>query len=90
MVFDSPPSPPRTPNPQTNGFVGRFHRTVKEEFFEVTLRETFYESVGALQTDLDRWLTYYNTERSHLCYRNMGKRPIDTVNAYLSATQEAS
>jgi len=77
-------------HPQTNGFVERFHRTVKEEFFEVALRETFYESVEALQADLDRWLAYYNTERPHLGYRNMGKRPIDTVNAYLSVTQEAS
>lgn len=77
-------------HPQTNGFVERFHRTVKEEFFEVALRETFYESAEALQIDLDRWLTYYNTERPHLGYRNMGKRPIDTVNAYLTVTQEAS
>ena len=76
-------------HPQTNGFVERFHRTVKEEFFEVALRETFYESVEALQTDLDRWLVHYNTERPHLGYRNMGKRPIDTVNAYLPVTQEA-
>ena len=77
-------------HPQTNGFVERFHRTVKEEFFEVALRETFYESVEALQSDLDRWLVHYNTERPHLGYRNMGKRPIDTVNAYLAVTQEAS
>ena len=77
-------------HPYTNGFVERFHRTVKEEFFEVALRETFYESVDALQADLDRWLVHYNTERPHLGYRNMGKRPIDTVNAYLSVKQEAS
>jgi hypothetical protein len=72
------------------GFVERFHRTVKEEFFEPALRETFYESVEAPQADLDRWLVHYNTERPHLGYRNMGKRPIDTVNAYLSVTKEAS
>lgn len=77
-------------SPKTNGFVERFQRTAKEEFFEVALRETFYESVEALQTDFDTWLTHYNTERPHLGYRNRGKRPIDTVNAYLSVTQEAS
>jgi transposase InsO family protein len=76
-------------HPQTNGFVERFHRTVKEQFFEVALRETFYESVEALQADLDRWLVYYNTERPHLGYRNLGKRPLDPVTAYLSVTQEA-
>src|SRR5215469_9726234 len=31
-----------------------------------------------------------NTERPHQGYRNMGKRPIDTINAYLAVTQEAS
>src|SRR5579863_655847 len=77
-------------HPYTNGFVERFHRTVKEEFFEVALRETFYESVEALQTDLDRWLIHYNTERPHLGYRNQGERPIDTINVYLNVTQEAS
>lgn len=76
-------------HPQTNGFVERFHRTAKEEFFEVALRETFYESVEALQADLDRWLVHYNTERSHLGYRNRGKRPIDTVNAYSPVIKEA-
>jgi hypothetical protein len=80
----------RVRHPQTNGFVERFHRTVKEEFFEVALRETFYEAVEALQTDLDRWLAHYNTERPHLGYRNQGKRPIDTVNAYVTVSQEAS
>ncbi|HEX8732626.1 MAG TPA: hypothetical protein VF725_11280 [Ktedonobacterales bacterium] len=39
---------------------------------------------------LDRWLVCYNTKRPLLAYRNIGKRPIDTVNAYLSVTQEAS
>jgi transposase InsO family protein len=77
-------------HPQTNGFVERFHRTAKEEFFEVALRETFYETVEALQADWDRFLIYYNTERTHLGYRNMGKRPIDTINAYLDVREEAS
>jgi transposase InsO family protein len=77
-------------HPQTNGFVERFHRTIKEEFFAVALRATFYEAVPALQTDLDAWLVHYNTERPHLGYRNLGKRPLDTINAYLNVSQEAS
>jgi transposase InsO family protein len=75
-------------HPQTNGFVERFHRTVKEQCFAVALRETFYESVDALQADLDRWLVHYNTERPHLGYRNLGKRPLDTVNAYLACVKQ--
>jgi transposase InsO family protein len=69
--------------PRTNGFVERFHRTVLDEFFRVTFRTTFYESVEALQTALDEWLRFYNEERPHQGYRNMGKRPLDTICAYL-------
>jgi transposase InsO family protein len=68
--------------PRTNGFVERFNRTVLDEFFRLAFRTTFYESLAALQTDLDAWLHTYNTERPHLGYRNRGKRPIDTVNEY--------
>ena len=71
--------------PQTNGFVERFHRTVLDEFFRVKLRTTFYESLEALQEDLDAWLEYYNRERPHQGYRNRGKRPYDTVTEYLEA-----
>ncbi|GAW92781.1 transposase [Calderihabitans maritimus] len=69
--------------PQTNGFVERFNRTVLDEFFRVAFREKFYESVEALQADLDQWLIHYNTERPHRGYRNMGKRPIETITEYL-------
>jgi hypothetical protein len=31
-------------SPETNGFCERFHRTVKEEFFQVAFRKTLYES----------------------------------------------
>lgn len=36
------------------------------------MRDRFYESVEALQADLDVWLIHYNTERLHLGYRNHG------------------
>jgi transposase InsO family protein len=32
-------------HPYSNGFVERFHLTIKDEFFGVTLRQTLYESV---------------------------------------------
>jgi transposase InsO family protein len=66
-------------HPQTNGFVERFDRTVLDEFFRLALRTKFYESVEALQNDLNIWLVHYNTERSHQGYRNLGKRAIDTI-----------
>jgi len=69
--------------PRTNGFVERFNGTVLDEFFRAKLRETFYDSVEALQADLDAWLVHYNTERPHLGYRNMGRRPVDTVMSFV-------
>jgi len=72
--------------PRTNGFVERFNGTVHDEFFRVKMRETFYESVKALQADLDKWLVHYNTERPHLGYRNQARRPIEIIN--LSVSQE--
>lgn len=70
--------------PKTNGFVERFNGMVLDEFFRIKMRETFYDSVGAMQADLDAWLIHYNTERPHLGYRNMGRRPIETVMSFVS------
>jgi len=69
-------------SPKTNGFIERFNKTVLDEFFRIAFRENFYESVDALQEDLDQWLIHYNTERPHRGYRNRGKRPLDTVLDY--------
>ncbi len=66
------------------GKAERFNGTVLDEFFCVKLRETFYDSVETLRADLDAWLVHYNTERPHLGYRNMGKRPIETVMLFVS------
>ena len=49
-------------NPKTNGFVERFNGTVLEEFFRITMREKFYDSVQALQQDLNAWLRHYHRE----------------------------
>ena len=70
--------------PRTNGFVERFNGTVLDEFLRVKMRENFYDTVAALQADLDTWLHHYNTERPHLGYRNMGKRPVDTVMQFVN------
>ncbi len=67
---------------QTNGFVERFNRTVLDEFLREAFREQLYESVEALQQDLDQWLIHYNTERPHRGYRNMGRRPIEAIKEY--------
>lgn len=74
--------------PQTNGFVERFNNTVLNEFFRTAFRTKLYESVEVLQEDLDAWLVHYNTERTHQGYRNMGRRPIDTINLFLQPVME--
>lgn len=74
--------------PQTNGFVERFQLTVLDEFFRTAFRTTLYETVDALQTDLDAWLRYYNYERPHQGYRNLGKRPFDRLHEYAQQARE--
>jgi transposase InsO family protein len=73
-------------SPKTNGFVERFNGTILEEFFKPKMRETFYETVEALQADLDAWLHHYNRDRPHLGYRNQGRRPWETIQRFV--TQE--
>lgn len=48
-----------------------------------------YESVAALQNDLDAWIEHYNTERPHLGCRNNARRPIETINDYRESVREA-
>jgi transposase InsO family protein len=66
-------------SPRTNGFVERFNGTVLEEFFRPAMHARLFESVEALQAELDAWLVHYNRERPHLGYRNQGRRPWETV-----------
>ncbi len=68
--------------PQTNGFIERFHRTVQEEFIQNTFRQRVYLTLEELRADLDTWLVFYNTQRPHLGYRNMGRKPIETINQF--------
>ncbi len=65
--------------PRTNGFVERFNRTVLDEFLREAFRKKLYVSVEELQVDLDAWLENYNNERPHRGYRNLGRRPIETI-----------
>lgn len=67
-----------------SGFVERFNGTILDEFFRVKMRENFHDTVEALQTDLDAWLIPYNTERPHLGYCHMGRRPIATVMSFVN------
>ena len=49
-------------HPQTNGIVERFHKTILNEFYQVTFRKHVYKSIEQLQSDLDDWLEKFNTD----------------------------
>ena len=66
-------------SPQTNGICERFHRTIQEEFYQVAFRKNLYETIEQLQTDLDEWLTHYNTQRTHQGKMCCGRTPFDTM-----------
>jgi len=67
-------------SPQTNGIVERFHKTMKNEFYDVAFRKKLYHSLAQLQEDVNNWLSEYNQLRPHsgkYCY---GKTPMQTFN----------
>lgn len=66
-------------HPQTNGICERFHKTILQEFYQVTFRRKIYRSMDELQYDLDEWLTYYNDERTHQGKMCCGRTPMQTL-----------
>ena len=66
-------------SPQTNGICERFHKTILQEFYQVAFRKKIYENVEDIQKDLDRWLVYYNTERTHQGKMCCGRTPMQTL-----------
>src|SRR5690606_22821700 len=77
-VEDIDHSKTKAKSPQTNGICERFHRTVQDEFYAVAFRKKVYHSIKELQTDLDRWMTYYNRDRTHTGKYCFGKTPMQT------------
>lgn len=65
-------------SPQTNGICERFHKTMQNEFFFVAFRKKVYKSIEELQDDLDQWIEWYNTERTHTGKHCYGKTPLQT------------
>nr|WP_058507926.1 IS481 family transposase [Legionella quinlivanii] len=66
-------------SPQTNGICERFHKTILQEFYQVTFRKKLYDNLDELQKDLDEWLYYYNNERTHQGKMCCGRTPIQTL-----------
>jgi len=66
-------------SPQTNGICERFHKTILQEFYQVTFRKKLYGDLESLQKDLDEWLVYYNNERTHQGKVCLGRTPMETL-----------
>jgi transposase InsO family protein len=78
----------RAKSPQTNGIVERLHKTMLNEFYRIAFRKKIYDSIEALQADLDAWLDQYNHQREHQgrwCY---GKTPMGTFLDSLDLAKE--
>ncbi len=66
-------------SPQTNGICECFHKTIFQEFYQITFRKKLYSSLEALQLDLGGWLKFYNTELIHQCKVCNGRTPFATL-----------
>ncbi|WP_180064259.1 IS481 family transposase [Acinetobacter sp. YH16042] len=66
-------------SPQTNGICERFHKTILQEFYQITFRKKLYITLEELQADLDVWLKFYNTERTHQGKMCCGRTPLETL-----------
>ena len=66
-------------SPQTNGICERFHKTILQEFYQVTFRKKLYDSLEELQKDLDEWMIYYNNDRTHQGKMCCGRTPLETL-----------
>ena len=62
-------------HPWTNGYVERFQYTLLTEFYHKALLEKIYDNLDGLQADLDKYLYFYNFQRTHQGYRLKGKKP---------------
>ena len=87
-VEDVDHSRTKAKNPQTNGIVERFHKTVLDEFYRVALRKRIYGSIAELQADLDAWTRSYNEDRPHQGRWCFGKTPMQTFLDAVPIAQE--
>lgn len=65
-------------SPQTNGIVERFHKTMKNEFYDVAFRRKVYHTLDELQADVNQWIREYNGLRPHSGKHCYGKTPQQT------------
>jgi len=55
-IYDIEHTKTKAKSPQTNGICERFHKTILQEFYQVTFRRKVYQTIEQLQADLDVWI----------------------------------
>lgn len=69
----------------TNGFVERLQKTILHEHWRIAFRRQYFTSRRALQASLDRFLQFYNHERTHRGYRLRGRTPATVFKGAVAA-----
>lgn len=69
----------------TNGFVERLQKTILHEHWRIAFRRQYFTGRRALQASLDRFLRFYNHERTHRGYRLNGRTPATVFNGAVAA-----
>lgn len=64
-------------HPWTNGYAEAFHKTLLDEFYQLSFRRKLYTSLAELQQDLDEFLFKYNFRRTHMGWKLKGKTPAE-------------
>jgi hypothetical protein len=69
----------------TNGFVARLQKTILHEHWRIAFRRQYFTSCRSLQGALDRFLQFYNHERTHRGYRLNGRTPATVFKGAVAA-----
>ena len=69
----------------TNGFVERLQKTILHEHWRIAFRRQYFTGRRALQASLDRFLQFYNDERTHRGYRLRGRTPATVFKGAVAA-----
>jgi transposase len=69
----------------TNGFVERLQKTILHEHWRIAFRRQYFTSRRALQGTLDRFMHFYNHDRTHRGYRLNGRTPATIFKGALAA-----
>jgi transposase InsO family protein len=77
-------------HPQTNGICERFHKTILDEFYKTVFRKQIFDNIDDLQLELDKWIDFYNRERTHQGKRCQGKTPMQTFSDGMELANKAN